>query len=504
MGLFDFIRRGRIKAEPVDPVSPQKSSVTAIPPGRVSRPTINSTYTDIKKGLTFVSSSFIAEYIPVIRKLHWINPDMGLAVNDMIQLTNTGHKIKFDPEIKPEAQKKMRQHIKDMQATWGDGLDGMHGLVNKMISQVWISGSLSNEWVPRKDLKGIRHIAMVNPETIVFRWNKKQLRFQPYQKQNYDTGMALGEKHVKLNQQTYKYFALNGDTELPYGIPPFLTALNAISTQGDMDKNISYVMKQLGLLGFFEALVEKPDLRTGESEIAYTARLNSLLASTKTNLMDGINEGIVVGYNEDHDFNFNSTTKNLGGVSEIYNQNEIQVANGLKLAPQFLGIGGSGAETGMNIIFTKMLSQLQNVQKIIAANLVWGYTLELKMAGFDFKSLEVEFLPSTITDELKFQQAMEYKVRNVANKYMLGVISMQQVADELGYDKPDATEPRGPLDNTGAEQERRQDQNDKSDKKTRDKGKPQPKKGESKNMQEFLSAFPEHLLNEFLDFYNKK
>jgi len=112
-------------------------------------------------------------------------------------------------------------------------------------------------------------------------------------------------------------------------------------------------------------------------------------------------------------------------------------------------------------------------------------------------------MPSTITDELKSQQAQEYKVRNIFNKYMFGIISMQQAADELGYDKPDAKEPRGPLNDKGAEQEKRQDQNDKSDKKIRDKAKPQPKKGESKN-ENPLANYPEHLLNEFLDWMNNK
>lgn len=504
MAFFDFIRPNKNRNLANEPIIPRKASTPVIPGGRSSRPTIKSTYTDIKRNLTFVSPSFVAEYIPIIRKLSWINPDAGLAIEDMTRLTNTGHRIKFDPGTSPDDQKKMRQHLQDVQSLWGDGLDGMHGLVNKMVSQAWIAGAISTEWIPNKDLTGIKHVAMVNPETIVFRWDKKQMRFLPYQRQTDGLGDTYGFKHVKLNQQTYRYYGLNGDQELPYGIPPFLTALNSLSTQNDMDQNIRYIMKQVGLLGFFEALLEKPDMKDGESESNFTARLETLLSQTKTNILDGMNDGLMVGFLGDHEFNFNSTTKNLNGVADIYNQNEVQVANGLKMAPQFFGVGGSGAETGINIIFTKMLSQLQNVQTIVASNLKWGYALELKLAGFNFKSIQVEFNPSTITDELKFQQSMEYKVRNVFNKYMAGVISMQQMADELGYDKPDAKEPRGPLDGSGLKDDERQDQNNKSDKKTRDKAKPQPKKGDAKNMNPFLESFPEHLLNEFLDWYNNK
>lgn len=479
------------KVETAEPV--QKINKTTIPPGRATRPTFGiDAFVDIKSRVTFVNPGYIAEYIPIIRKLSWVNPDVGVAVNDMVQLTNTGHRIKFDPATPADQQEKMKRHLEEKQEQWGDGVSRMHGLINKMVAQTWISGALANEWVPSNDLKGINHLALVNPETIRFQWNKKKLRFLPYQKQDTNTGGVLGERYVKLNTNTFKYFGLNGDTDIPYGIPPFLTAMSPLTTQSEMDKNIKYIMRQVGLMGFTQLLMEKPGQQAGESDAAYETRLVKVLVEAKNNVMDGITDGTVVGYKDDHEFTFESTTKNLVGVSDIYNQNEVQVANGLKMAPQFLGVGGSGAETGINIIFTKMLSQLQNVQKLVAANLKYGYVLELKLAGFNFKSLHVEFEPSTITDELKFQQSQEYKIRNTENKYLMGVISQQQKADELGYDKPAEPASLAPPNEEGAQKEKRQDQNDKSDKGTRDKAKPQPKKGGQK-------AIAEQLINAIID-----
>ena len=510
MAWYNFFIPSKKSLVPIAP--PAKKTV--VPPGRTSRPTFGvDNFVDIKSRVTFINPGFIAEYIPIIRKLSWINPDVGIAVNDMVQLTNTGHRVKFDPGVSSQDQEKMKRHLEVKQMEWGDGVAGMTGMVNKMISQIWIAGALANEWVVANDKKGIDHLALVNPETIVFQWNKKKLRFYPYQRQDLNVGSVLGgiktgsirgDKYVKLNTNTFKYFGLNGDTDVPYGIPPYLAALNALSTQGEMDKNIRFIMKQIGLLGFTQLLMAKPGQQPGESDDAYKTRLTTMLTEAKDNVLEGVKEGIVVGYEDDHTFDFNSTTKNLSGVSELYDQNEVQVANGLKTAAQFIGVGSSGAETGINIIFTKMLSQLQNVQKLVAANLKHGYSLELRLAGFSFQSIYIDFNPSTITDELKFQQAMEYKVRNIFNKYMAGVIGMQQMADEMGYDKPDAKEPRGPLNDAGAQKEKRQDQNDESDKKTRDKKKTQPKKGDSKSTQGFINNFPEDLVNEFLDWYNTK
>jgi hypothetical protein len=501
MAFWDFLRPNRNKVTP-----PPQVDKISVPAGRSSRPTWDavSVYTEIKSKVTFITPGWIADYIPVIRKLSWINPDVGLAVNDMVQLTNTGHKIKFDSGVSTDQQAAMRKHIEDKQEFWGDGVAGMHGIINKLIAQIWISGALCNEWVVANDKRGINHVALINPETIVFQWNKKKLRFFPYQKQNFLTGSILGEKYVKLNTNTVKYFGLNGDTDIPYGIPPYLTALNSLTTQGDMDQNIRFIMKQIGLLGFTQLLMTKPAQSEGESDTQYTAKLNTLLTQAKENILAGITEGVVVGFDEDHEFEFHSTTKNLGGVGDLYNLNEVQVANGLKTAAEFIGAGHAGTETGINIVFTKMLSQLQDVQQIVAANLRHGYTLELRLAGFSFKSLNVEFSPSTITDELKMQQAQEYKVRNVYNKYQMGIIGQQQAADELGYNRPDQAEPRGPISGAGTSSDERQDQNNESDKKIREKKKTQPKKGDSKNIAEFIGTFPEHLINEFLDWYNTK
>lgn len=491
MGLLDRIFNRTVSTKLIEPEDrPDTSSQKVIPvnkgiippAGRVSEPSFyHHSIFNVKNRVGFINPAFIAELIPVIRKLSWINPDLGLAVHDMVQLTNTGHRIKFDPGVPVDQIDKMRQHISDAQEKWGDGTDGMNGLVNRLIAQIWISGALANEWVVDKRKTGLDNLVLVNPETVVYKWDKSRGRFSAYQKQNWSMGLSSpGEKYVKLNPNTFKYYALNGDTEIPYGIPPLLTALNALSTQTDMDQNIRYIMKQVGLLGFFETLLDKPAMIDGESDTAYSTRLSNLLKEVKKNVIDGIGEGVVVGYKDDHDFNFNSTTKDLKGVSDIYNQNEQQVANGLKISSEFLGVGKGGSETGLNILFTKMLSQLQNIQMMVAANLKYGYTLELRLAGFKFNNLRVEFNPSTITDELKFQQSQEYKIRNVHNKYSMGIISQQQAADELGYDKPDAKEPRAPLDNTGAKVEKRQDQNDESDKKTREKDKKQPKRKDQK------------------------
>src|SRR5690606_11990150 len=93
-----------------------------------------------------------------------------------------------------------------------------------------------------------------------------------------------------------------------------------------------------------------------------------------------------------------------------------KLATALKTHPTFMGFTEGGSEE-MGIVFTKMLAQLKNIHKSLSYVLEHGYRMELLLAGFDPKGLRVEFNPSTITDELKFQQAQEIKIRNLQALY---------------------------------------------------------------------------------------
>lgn len=473
--IIEKYRNTPIKTE--NPI-PGKKTVS-VPAGRVSVPNeIDTGYSITKLGIeaNMLKPEFSFDSIPIIRKLYKYNEDVGSILIDLIQLTNTGHKINFENSVNADQVDKMRKYLETRSKTWGSGVAGVHGLINKMIAQIWVSGALSAEIIPARGLKYIDNIVLVNPETIRFKSIKKDGRHQPYQLLKYFKGFT--KQFIKLNTTTYKYYGLYSDTDTPYGVPPFLTALRALKTQDSMRKNIDHIMEQMGLLGYLETKVAKPDMNAGENEEQYASRLKSLLEQTKKNLLGGFKEGVVVGFEEDHEFEFHATTKNLTGLPDLFNQNENQIANGLKTSGTFIGINGSGTEQMLSIVFTKMLSQLKNVQLILATFLEELYYLELTMAGFDFKSLHVEFKPSTITDDLKNQQAMEIKQRVAHNLWVDGIIGQDKYADKMGEEKFDTVverpEPQGNTDSSG--KKKREDDKDKSDRTSRDKKKTQPKR----------------------------
>lgn len=429
----------------------------------------------------FTTPEFNPQLIPLIRKMYKQNGDMGLVLYDLLRLTNTGHIIKFSEETAIGDQNAMRRHLKEKGKTWGDGTYGIPGLVDKMIMQAWVAGAISFEPYPNKELNGVENVAFVNPENIRFKLEKG--RYTPYQ-------ISLGLPHknnipgyIKLNKETYRYIGIFTDLEVPYGTPPFIPALFALAKQKNMDCNIDNILELMGLLGFLNVKIEKPD--QGEmSDSQYKEHLEAFQEEVKNRVSTGLKDGISVGYMEDIEYDFHSTTQNLEGVTDLYTQNEVQIANGLKVHASFMGVTAGKSETHLSIIFTKMLSQLNHIHTMLAYCLEHLYQMELMLSGYGYQEITVKFNTSTILDELKYQQANEIKIRNLEHLYDQGIISQEEFADETGYMTPDQEEPRVSREAIPPDQaEKDQDhetKKDANDRKNREKAKPQPKRKDTK------------------------
>jgi hypothetical protein len=429
-----------------------------------------------------VEPGFQFELIPLIRKLSIGNQSVSQALGNIVNLANTGQKLKFNSGVSPELAQKMKDHLEEKVKTWHYGIPGAHGLANKLFAQAMISGATSTETILNLRMTGIYRITLPLPESIRFVYNKATITYEPHQKVKGLTGLKdFGLK--KLNVNSFNYVAINGDTESPYGNPPYLPSLGPLEDQKIMLQNIKFIISQVGVIGFLEMMVTKPEKNDMESETMYMARLDKYINECKQNITTSMRDGVVVGYSEEHEFEFHSTSKNAAGVSELFNQNELLVFSGLKQDAALSGKGHSGAESAISIIFTKLLSELKNIQICVATQLKFFYEMELRLAGFDFKSLEVEFNPSTIQDDLKMNQSQEIKIRNLRQQRMDGIITQDQYAQALGHEKAAQQEPVVPFapvkegsgDPAADAQSKaaREKKKDASDRQVRSKNKPQ-------------------------------
>lgn len=458
--------------------------ISSISPGRVSEPQDDVSLLTALQGLTnIVKPSFRVEVIKLIRDLYKVNPDMGIALQDMFKLTNTGHNITFPNNTDDEADK-MRDHLRKASKRWSMYTAGIDGLVNKMIVQCLVSGAISVEAVPNQKLDGLSTILFVNPDDIVFEREKDGV-YQPYQVNKNWSKVRQGL--IKLNTNTYVYASLFNDTDEPYGVPPFMASLDPLKGQQDMKINFKHIMEMVGMVGFLEAKMAKPDRKSSESDEAYTRRLNNNLINLKKNLLYGMKDGIVTGYIDDHEFKMNSTTKELGNIDKPWQMNQQSVANGLGINGALIGVGNS-TESSTGIYLSKMISQLKNIQMVVKYVLEFIYSLELQLAGFNNKGMTISWSTSTVADDVKVQQARQYKIQNLDLLYKAGIITQAQYAWEMGYDSPAEDEPRVSLEDQFGKgtdpqemtkKKQRQGDKNQSARRSRDKQNPNPSRGDN-------------------------
>lgn len=459
-----------------------KPKVTGIDPGRVSVPETNNSHIYTLRDFTqMVDPSFRREVIQLIRDLYKVNPDVSKALQDMFQLTNTGHQVQFPNNTDKEAEA-MNDHLSKVTKNWSNYTAGVYGLVNKMIVQCLVGGAISVEGVPNEDLSGLSTVLFIKPDSIVFKRGKNGV-YEPYQHAIGNSIISSKNDYIKLNTQTYTYVGMYNDTDEPYGIPPFMSALDSLKGQADMKVNIKHIMENAGLLGFMEALMEKPVQTASESVGQYERRLDKELKRLKIRLRDGMKDGLVVGYKDDHEFKLNSTTKDMGNIDKPWTLNQQSIANGLGINSSLIGVTASTTEGGAGINLSKLLSQLRVIQNLVSYTLDFLYSLELRLAGFNNKGIKIVWYPATVSDDVKLQQSKQYKVDNLNALYRDGIISLLQYAQEMGYDQPDQDEPRVPIDEqvngkdkTMIEQDKRQEDKAKSDRRQRDKDSSQTKR----------------------------
>lgn len=462
-----------------DPVIPPRSRVSE--PSGKEQTLLGLLQEELKE----ITPEFTFEVIPQIRKLTKENPDFGQAIKNVINLGNTGHKIKFDKSVSPDQVDLMRKHLKNKSKKWAklQGAAGMDGLVNRMIYQVMVGGSLVLEKVFANDFKqGIAQIPLIRVEKVRWVLDSKKGVYLPYEiinlaEQVGNRDQFLNGNLKKLNYNTLIYYGLYSDSEIPYGIPPYMPALPATIIQGKMIDNIDFIVEQMGLIGFLQLLLDKEAKRADENVEQYKARMNSILIDAANRVKKGLRDGINVGFKDDAEFQFHSATKSVSGVTDLFKENELQLLSGLGMDGSLMGRDYGSSESQITVVFMKMVSEFKNIQLLIKEALEEIYRDELIATGFKFDYLSVEFNKSTLQDEVKWQQGQQYKIANVQEKYLSGWISQETAADEMDYENPDQPEPRDipSLAQKIVARQQAKDQKNADAKKTRDTDKPNPK-----------------------------
>jgi len=390
-------------------------------------------------GLKEIYPEFNPELLQVIRKLAKYNGDVSQAVENIVQLGNTKFHLKIegpDEDAAAEMAVVLKESLKKVYR------GGLLVLINDLLANAATNGVISSEIVPSKSLDGVFRVYLVNPETIKFKYDEEKEDYVPFQRSNVFSG-GSGDK--KLNEVTYKYYPMRRFSEKPYGVPPFLAALENVALEKDMMDNFKYVVKKLGLFGFLDVLIKKPAKKTDgklESDADYEARLSTYLDEQASEIQKSMSKGFVVGYENSHKFNMQGSLQNSMDISSLFRLVQETKMSGLKQDPAMLGRNFSTTETFGRVILAKLGTQIRNYQALAATFLEDLFKLQADLLGFGYDSMEIIFDAPMLGDQVREQEAKGKKIDNATALYNAGIISQDQRAQELGYDEPDQEEPR--------------------------------------------------------------
>lgn len=413
--------------------------------GRRSVPTTSGVDGVLGQDLERVRNDIPQSIYDLLEILAQTNPDLSMAVENIVQLGNRPFTISFDEGISDGDSAELSQHIYKVSDYWYDNSGGLNSLRNDLFAQIAVTGALSAEIIPKDDLTGIKEIVLVSPKTIVFKYDRDKGTYYPYQDATrVSTGVIASAKIglIELNPLTYKYYSIRRFGDKPYAVPPFLSALRSIAKEDQMLDAFDNVLKRYGVLGFLTIAVKAPKPRPKESEDSYHRRTKNYLEDLDKEVEKGMEKGYVIGFKDQHEFNLAANNANISGAKDLFEMNTQLKHSGLKQDPLMFGRNFSTTEALGRVVLSKLGANVQNYQKLVDTFLAYCIKMEAMMQGYAVKWVDVKSDKPLIADEVKEQDAMSKKIDNAEKLYQSGVIDQQEKANLLGYDEPAEDEPR--------------------------------------------------------------
>ena len=441
IGAADRVSTAGLATNPSEIELPMKGGRTSIYEG------IRSGFGN---GNTPEATTFPFQHLQFLQQLAMWNRHISLAVENVVTLGNTPYEVSFG-DVSKEQSSLMKKHLDTVVPNWYEFSEGESSLDNDLLAQTAIYGCISAEGVVNKNLSGISKIVRVDPYYIRFAYDNKKDMHIPLQQAEF---MAKGRSklsskypgYVELNTRQYCYIAARRFSHQPYGVPPFISAIEDLLIENDMVKNFANVMRRLGMLGLLSVLVKAPKANASETPASYQDRMVKYLQDIMPGIEAGLHKGVIVGFKDSHEIQATANNLNAGQGENLMRMVKSLVFSGLKQDPNMHGENYSTTETFGRVILAKMSRQVANYQGVLAGFKERMFHLELVLAGFSPELVKIKYEAPTISDRKAEAETDKLSITNARELYNDGLISQDRRAEMLfnitGQEEPDQEEPR--------------------------------------------------------------
>lgn len=403
--------------------------------GRSSEETLGGAMTAYTTIFGTINPVIDFEMLKTLKYLWLYNPDVSQYVANIVNLGNPGHSLAVDARNDSVAESAVERLNESAARIYTHGV-GVDGLLNQYLTSVAWSGAISSEDVVNLRGGRVEKVVLVPVEQIRFRYNAELDDYEPYQQSGTfspgrDRDRSFGL--IKLNRQTYKYYALQTVENSPYAKPPATAAVEAIvNGQAPIMENIQYMAQKVGLMGLVSASVMPPPKQANETEAEYHIRATAYLQRVRDRLSD-FSKGLLVTF-RDQKIEHTPVTTGAQGVYDLNRMSEEQVFSGLGAMPGFHGRTDATTETFADVVYYLLTAQVANMQRIVTRRQERTYILDLRLGGIDVDAVSVTFNKAHSRNAKAEADTDQVRQSTVLEKVKSGLISPDEGAQELGYE----------------------------------------------------------------------
>lgn len=257
------------------------------------------------------------------------------------------------------------------------------------------------------------------------------------------------QRYLPLNPKRYIYNPALTLQDNPVGIPPLINAIAANKLERSMMGGVASYAEKFNAVSFLTVLVKPITAKNGEGRTAYAKRVEDLLNRVTEKIDNGFRYGYFIGFQGVHEISVNSTQSDAVGFNTLYKWAIINKSSGLGIPPLLLGVETQVSESLARILIQTMLAELKDYQDCLADSLHKFYMMYLQLNKPSYYKrmvenniiLKVVFNTSTIQDKLRQEQAKALEVNRYITMVNQGIISNDQAAQMLGFEKAYLQEP---------------------------------------------------------------
>lgn len=455
--LLDLFRPSRLTSVSELPAvqlsnkSPNRVSLAKALSAVYDRGTMDSFITGISpENLPFNMPWEILEYVEYLS--YW-NADYSTAVDNVRNLAGTKFTIHVNGVNKRNVAATLVA-LRDKASMIGPRHGGgLANIADGLIVQAATYGAMAGEWILSPDLRDVVDFILINPRDIRFFWDKAEKRYVPYQKVSMfaaqeakKRGQQVIGNHVRLNEMTFTYAAFHNSYGGPYGVPPFLAALDSIYLQRDMLKNIKSIVRKLGLLGIIDLSIVSLEQQVNESDSNYQSRVTAYLESYVPIVEQMVNDGALIHYDDLQAQTFAISRDSSSAASQLFRANQELLETGLKNFNMSQNRASSTVDTFAGLAFDLMLRSARKYQDGVASIIAHGLRLfNLLQAVTGVDRVHVQFQQQRPINRLYDAMAEAAEIKNANTLWINGLIDQEEAGERCGIEHAPVVEMFEPL-----------------------------------------------------------